>query len=453
MTPSTKYAVVAFLDTNIILEGRPLDQLPWAEIDAAGPILAVVTPTSLREIDRKKRDGRLGERARAFNRMIAPAATEGQLVAVCTSAPLVDLTVATCGPLDWESYEFLERDDPDARIVAEALAAEQGDAENKMLVSQDLNPISLARRANLKIKHVSAEWLMPKEPGPADREISKLQQRIRELSVNEPSLTISVTGPTEPVPVINVAPLPSAEAYTYQQALVGKKPRRQASWMSHQTDHSFDDRFQRFTDKTVPEFVAEFHRKLSASYAQVPISIRVRNSGSVRADRLVITVVATGGSIHDRFAVVPLNGPVVPEPRELLDSIRMRSFPTPPALIGKHDLHVETETHIGSTLLEIHCEDFRHDREWLWQGFATLDAATPSPMVIEVRVTAANLHGVVTQRIVMPKEIMSKTVAELVDLEAHRWKVRLPFPSELEDAIGAKDGSRFEIMDQVEPDD
>ena len=39
------FKVKAFLDANIILECRPLTELPWREIDAEGPIIVLITPT------------------------------------------------------------------------------------------------------------------------------------------------------------------------------------------------------------------------------------------------------------------------------------------------------------------------------------------------------------------------------------------------------------------------
>ena len=60
----------AFLDTNVILEGKPLAELPWSDIDPRGPILVLLTTTVLSEVDSKKRDGRLGVHARKFNRLL-----------------------------------------------------------------------------------------------------------------------------------------------------------------------------------------------------------------------------------------------------------------------------------------------------------------------------------------------------------------------------------------------
>lgn len=77
--PATE-PLIAFLDANIVLEGRPLDELPWEEIASEGTIRVMIVPKAMEEIDAKKRDGRLGLHARSFNRLIAPSVIEGRPV-------------------------------------------------------------------------------------------------------------------------------------------------------------------------------------------------------------------------------------------------------------------------------------------------------------------------------------------------------------------------------------
>ena len=114
------YKVKAFLDTNIILEGRPLPELPWEEIDIAGPILALITPTAIREIDSKKQDGRIGKRAREFNRMIASVAAGGPPIVIRESAPRVDLALSRALRIPWDKHDDLDPDDGDSLDLAPA---------------------------------------------------------------------------------------------------------------------------------------------------------------------------------------------------------------------------------------------------------------------------------------------------------------------------------------------
>lgn len=76
--PESTDELVAFLDENIVLEGKPVADLPWTEIVTAGLISTLIVPKAMEEIDAKKRDGRLGPHARAFNRLIAPSVISGE---------------------------------------------------------------------------------------------------------------------------------------------------------------------------------------------------------------------------------------------------------------------------------------------------------------------------------------------------------------------------------------
>lgn len=57
------YDRALIIDTQVVLETKPLDQLPWGEF-GQGPILLLVCRQAQSEIDAKKNDGRLGTRAR-----------------------------------------------------------------------------------------------------------------------------------------------------------------------------------------------------------------------------------------------------------------------------------------------------------------------------------------------------------------------------------------------------
>jgi hypothetical protein len=55
----TVYTTLLFIDSMVALEGKPLRDLPWTDIDPTGSILLLVVPQVLKEIDKRKRDGRL----------------------------------------------------------------------------------------------------------------------------------------------------------------------------------------------------------------------------------------------------------------------------------------------------------------------------------------------------------------------------------------------------------
>src|SRR5438477_194803 len=173
-----------FLDTNIILEGNPLIDLPWSDVDSVGPILVLLTPTVLAEVDSKKRDGRLGTRARDFNRLIGPVASTGQPVALRSEPPVVMLALAVCERIPWDKYDDLSSDDADSRVIAEVLHARGVPLGQRVVVSHDIKPISMATRHGLKTLHVSDNWIRPPEPSRSDKEVQRLKAQLAELQKN-----------------------------------------------------------------------------------------------------------------------------------------------------------------------------------------------------------------------------------------------------------------------------
>ena len=67
----SQFKTIAFIDSNIALECLALEQLPWSEIDSSSPILVLVAPTVLQEVDAKKNHARLGDHA-TVRQLFAP---------------------------------------------------------------------------------------------------------------------------------------------------------------------------------------------------------------------------------------------------------------------------------------------------------------------------------------------------------------------------------------------
>jgi predicted ribonuclease YlaK len=90
-----QFKAIVVIDSNIALECHALEQLPWSEIDSSGPILVLVAPTVLQEVDAKKNHARLSDHARRFNRMMRRLLGEQSTVQVRQSPnPKVELALA-----------------------------------------------------------------------------------------------------------------------------------------------------------------------------------------------------------------------------------------------------------------------------------------------------------------------------------------------------------------------
>ncbi|OHB31830.1 MAG: hypothetical protein A2790_03210 [Phenylobacterium sp. RIFCSPHIGHO2_01_FULL_69_31] len=181
MEPSDPFKTKAFLDTNIVLECRDLPELPWAEVDAEGPILLLVTARVAQEVDMRKRDGRLASRARAFNKVLGEAVVSGQPVVIRESGPHVALARSTASRIPWSDHDDLDPDEADHRIIAEVLHAKDVGNAEKVVVSHDVNPLGLARDHGLRVHHVGEHWLRPPEPSPMEKEVQRLKGRLSVL--------------------------------------------------------------------------------------------------------------------------------------------------------------------------------------------------------------------------------------------------------------------------------
>jgi hypothetical protein len=115
------YSTIVFLEGIVALEGKSISTLPWGEIDSSGPLLILIVPQVMSEIDKRKRDGRLGKRAREFNRLVGPAVESGGAVRIVDGPPAVDVAFAICDPINWDNLDDLDRDERDARVVAQIL--------------------------------------------------------------------------------------------------------------------------------------------------------------------------------------------------------------------------------------------------------------------------------------------------------------------------------------------
>lgn len=432
-----EYKTKAFLDANIILECRPLAELPWVEVDSEGPIIALITPTAMREVDSKKQDGRIGKRAREFNRLIAPVATGGSPIVVRESSPRVELALSRADRIPWDAHDDLDPADGDSRIVAEALYAKDMCADGKVVVSHDIKPIALASGYDLTTVHVSDDWLRPTEPGKADKENQKLKQRIAELQVTQPEFQIKIEiGGEEPITLTHIEDLSSDERYDVDRAIRDRNPKKfqprngiSAAVIGH--DSSYDRRYAEYEER-VERFLNNYAGLVEKNFNQTAVSISVENVGKLQADHLLIEVSVTSGWLHDRFALVSPQGPRAPVirsafeiPQPYLKSL-MRQH------VGRHEFEFKEEPDCRQRV-SVTCEDFRHGQAWAFEGAIGFDPRIEAQPVISVVVTAANYRGTAREDRTIRTVVEHVRVSEAIDLQT----VQVSRPSPLHRLIGA----------------
>lgn len=441
--------MVAFLDANIVLEGKPLAELPWTEIATTGLIRVLIVPKVMEEIDAKKRDGRLFPHARAFNRLIAQSVINGEPIVLREADPRVELQMATCSRIPWSDYDELHPDDGDSRIVAEALNVRNVASQNRVLISHDIKPLAYARGRDLPVRQVSDDWLRGPEPHPKDKEIQRLKQQLAEYRKDEPTFEISIeVSDITPPTIYQVTALDAEQADAMIALLKKRNPKKSnggsdpygiRSAFGSNYDSSYDEKYSAFIDRKVPSFVAKFSERLELLFNQRLLTVRVTNAGDLRADHLVVSVKTSDGWINRRVVDVSASGPVAPVPRpDYLSSLirhpNLNNIIQP--RVGRHEFETTLRAR-RSREMKASCEDFHSGQVYYFEGVV---APTPSdqPLEITVSLTAKNLRGERTKTFKLDKQIVVTKPDELVDLRTLELKENFPTKEELTRLLGAE---------------
>jgi len=417
------YSDVLVLDTQVILEGKPLEELPWEQLGADGPILLLCTPTMLSEVDRRKRDGRLGERARRFNRLVEPAIGTSEPVPLLNHPPRVDVALVAVDSINWQELGDLDPNSGDDRIVAEALFARVSDTSRLTMFSYDMRPRSAATRHGLASAKPPEEWIYEPEPSPVEKDNLRLRQRVRDLEASQPEIiaTLDIDGDL-PVKVLVVEPLQDDAAEALAERILAMHPRSaQQDWIALR-DPGYDGRYDEFVKK-VRRYGRNLSRALERLFNQVSFQFGFAVEGSVGASHLDVQLRATGAALYDKMIVKDIAPPKPPR-REQLWATPLWSGPTLADLMTKvprHQVVFDPQPSRGPSL-RLACEDFRHGRTFTKRIYAELNAKAQNSAEVRLTITAANMKGSVERAISIPIESDCVKVEDLIELDAQSMR-------------------------------
>lgn len=424
-----KFPVVVFIDSNVALECLALEQLPWREVHNTGPILVLVTPTVLQEVDSKKNHPRLGDHARRFNRSMRPLLGKQATVVIRQSpSPQVEVALADCIRVAWEQYPNLDPDEPDSRVVAQALTARGPSQKGRVVISQDIRPLNLAQQHGLSIFHIGENWLRPKEKSEAEKRADSLKREIDAIKNRQPKLALSYETSKSTVSVHRFHELSSQDRNEIQNTIIRLHPmpvqERDFTGnynLPNQYDHTLSDRYKRWKEQVIPQFVRDYERKLELNFGHIEIVFRIENIGQVPAESLLIHLSTKGGWFNGRYVIASPAGPISPSVRNPLFSTplfhdhRFRHVAQP----GKHEFVVQ-EVPKRSTEIHISCADFRHGYDYEYRMIGWVDPRADD-FHVEAVVTAANLYGEIKEAITVGKTVLESSVFDLVDPETLKF--------------------------------
>lgn len=390
---TANYDNLIVIDSQVVLEAKPLDQLPWKDL-FEGSILLLVVRQVLTEIDSKKNDGRLGKRARTFNKLL-DGFIENREPSVVITEPKVDVATLDNQTIDWEALDGLERDNGDDRIVAQSLSALVDRPDELVLFSHDMRPREAAKTFGMKAVKLPESWLKDPERSPHDKRLVELEAKLKVLEANQPQLKVEIELILpEPWTYREVAS-PTAEQI---DALLREKlanapqqlrPGPFGAGLDY--DHSYRDRLASW-DENIRQDIPLMHKGLSKLYSQYRIRVKVENMGSISAENFSIEIRSGNAVLHSIPYFVLVTGPPPPHPRPF--HIHTPAFNTREFQISRREpfRFYWDECGPGEQVIQS-CASFRQGKKHVVELSVELRPGTSPKAQLQAIATASNMKG------------------------------------------------------------
>lgn len=400
------YDRVLLIDTQVILETKHFSQLPWSEF-GDGPLLLLVCRQVQWELDDKKNDGRVGKRAREFNKLMDSFIETRCPATLQKSGPRVDVASISNAGIDWDSLDDLDRNEGDDRIVAQALSAHIDDRARIELLSYDMRPRDAAYVHGLQAVKLPEHWLRDVEPSPDEKERAKLQEQVKLLKADQPEISVSIEAIT-PVPWKKVTVGPPAEDQISKIALrilstaPTQSPRDRYSFTSFGWDNTFEDRKTSWRNRLLSRELPNMHLGLQKIHAQKRIRVTIKNTGSIVAEGLSLEIRTGNTVLHSRPYHVHIFGREAPHPRLYYDlvgrdlNIGLQS----PQRNQPFTFYID-QSGPGENII-LSCESFRQEKSFSVELSVELPASIGAKAQIEAVVTARNLKGDQRAQLIVP---------------------------------------------------
>ena len=184
-SPTTLYL---FPDTNLFLQGKPLDDLDWSRWCDFDDVRIIICRPVQREIDKLK-NGPQGRRTKLARRAVGKfrEATLNDGALVMDKSPRVQLYVEPQHDPSQELTNVLDYNERDDQLVGtvHAFASDHPDCDVRLL-THDGEPLARAKSLHIKWEVIPDDWLLAPESSPQQKEIERLKARVQELSSKEP---------------------------------------------------------------------------------------------------------------------------------------------------------------------------------------------------------------------------------------------------------------------------
>lgn len=191
-------AKVVFVDTNVLLHFRPLEEIPWDTIAGDTEVLLVVSQPVLEDLDAVKdspaRPRHIRQRARTvlaeLNRQLELASPRPSDLVVTLRSHVALLFLVHEPYLDFQAHH-LDRTRTDDRLLASVIErSEVSPDEEILLATDDVGLKVKAKGRGLKLLSLPEKYRIPPKVDPTEAENQELRKQILRMQSKAPRLRL-----------------------------------------------------------------------------------------------------------------------------------------------------------------------------------------------------------------------------------------------------------------------
>lgn len=229
---------IIFLDTNVYLHYRLFDQIDWPDVLKVSGVTIVVPPVTVRELNKLKElhpRARVKERAGTVLKKLFLLFKSGSQTHLRDS---VEMWFEDRDPMiDFMAYQ-LNRNVQDDNLIASIVMLKNENPEAEvLLVTSDtgLTLMAKAKRLGIPTATLQDDLKLAEEPDPHQLRIRELEQKVRELGLKAPQLSLVFEDGSQYATFVLPHPfeLTQEELATKQKQLEQQYPK-----MEHQTSQT-----------------------------------------------------------------------------------------------------------------------------------------------------------------------------------------------------------------------
>lgn len=379
-----------FVDSNLFLQCRPLQDLDWDCLVGREEVTLLVPSAVLAELDKHKSDGnsRRAQRARRALQFLASILEAPDDTVIVRMTP-----VKVSAQFAPEVYGDASTSNDDSILFEVAEMRRTHGNQAVGLVTHDTNLKVKAKRKGLRFFPVPDEWLLAPEPDERDKRVRQLEEEVALLKRQTPIIEITLDGHQEIELVVpSYEPLAPGTVNRLVEAMTAKFPiKTDFSLTSSERLLSAggigmfglhppaDWEIAKYQNEEYPKWerslrgrLEQLHSSLRVRDATADIRLLIANNGTVPGEHVHVAIRVSEGFLnvdpehHDKLLERLLTrprAPSPPQPRQTsldgLGNLRGLSGFTPPYLPEIPIRHKRDEFYrkAGNDV----------DTEWVWE--------------------------------------------------------------------------------------